>query len=108
MKKFASWALGLIGVVVVVALIGDGENVSETVTCGELSKHIMELSKEQKNPLKATMLKMYDIQEVSPPAEGRVLDCTADIKWDRGDNSRISFYIEQDSEGSQFYGYKPL
>ena len=86
----------------------DAQAVTEATTCQGLSSHVIELSKEKGGPFKVEMLKMYDIEEVSPAGEGRVLDCTADIKWDRGDNSRYRFFIEEDAEGTQFYGYEPI
>ena len=73
-------------------------------TCGDLEGRIIKLSGENKNPFAREILKLYDIKEVSRTPTR--LECTADAKWNRGDNGPVYFHIEEDEDGDLFFGYR--
>ena len=101
------WKLPLAGLVLVIgAVVLFDTGAGSAKTCEELVPHIIDLSKKNTNPLAAKLLKLYDIQTRDPSGD-RVLRCVAKAKMNRGDIDRmVSFYIQEDSDGDRFYGFK--
>ena len=104
MKKFAKLVLGAGLVILLISSLQNYNPSKARETCEDLQSDIIELSKENRNPFSAKILKLYDIKEV--PSEKYVLHCEATAKWNRGDNSSVSFYVEEDEDGDRFIGYK--
>ena len=88
------------------ALVLFDTGAGSSQTCEELAPHIIDLSKKNTNPLAAKLLKLYDIQ-TSDPSGDRILSCIAKARMNRGGIDRmVSFYIQEDSDGDRFYGFK--
>ena len=50
---------------------------------------------------------MYDVEEETPAGDN-ILQCRATAWWDRGPDSEIRFYVEEeDEDGDHFIGYEP-
>ena len=79
-------------------------NAAIATTCDKLSSSIIDLSEDNQNPFSSKMLKLYDIQEVN--STDYVLECKAEAKWARGEDSPIKFYVEEDDDGDRFIGYE--
>lgn len=103
-KKFTKFVLGIGLVILLISILSTHKPSKVATTCEDLQSEIIELSKENRNPFSAKILKLYDIKEV--PSEEYVLHCRATAKWNRGDSSSVSFYIEEDKDGDRFIGYK--
>ncbi len=74
-------------------------------TCEDLSPRIIKLSKDNENPFRPRILKIYDIK--GEPASGdEILSCSGRAKLSRGNDSRIRFHITEDEDGDQFIGYR--
>ena len=119
MKK----VLGILAIVVVVVVVFGllsscgGKAIR---TCDDLAPHIIEMSKKERGPLHAKILKLYEIKgpfnaEILKLAEikksdtryaKRVLNCIATAWTDRSDEAPISFYLEEDVDGDRFIGYQ--
>ena len=72
-------------------------------TCEELAPDIVNLSQEQTNPLSITILKLYDIKEVTK-TDSRI-ECIGDASIGSGDNLAIEFQAYSDQDGDVFIGY---
>ena len=98
------WKLPVILIVLVVGavLLSEGGSVD---TCESLGKSVIQLSKKQQGPLSREILKLYDITTLEASGQ-RVLNCTATAKLNRGEDQTVSFYLEEDSDGDLFQGYR--
>ena len=106
-KWYKSWwiripAIIIAAIIVVMQFVPSGP----IDTCEALSPKIIDLSEDQTSPFKRTILKLYDITTENN-GEMQVLNCSAMAKFNRGDNSKISFYVQKDADGDRFYGFKP-
>ena len=101
--------LGLILLVCVVAAIFAltcSSSTPDTIadrTCEDLQPKIVKLSEDNKNPMARTILKLYEVTEVERTEDK--LTCYAVARWNRGDDSPIEFYVEEDADGDTFIGY---
>ena len=98
--------LVLIPVFLIILGCGGTITFTEIETCEDLEPKIVELSKENEGLFAREILKMYEVKQVKPSSREHILECTADVKWNRGDDSPIRFYLMEDDEGDQFIGYE--
>jgi len=73
-------------------------------TCKDLAPIIIATSKEQKNPLRPNVLKIYEMKKVAHP--DRVLSCTGRAKLTNGSEQQLDFFLTQDADGDYFHGYE--
>ena len=107
MKKILKILLSAILIIVAVVIFLDSQGPVKAVnTCEDLSSSIIELSKENKGPFSAKILKLYNIKENDANPSGKILDCTATAKTDRSGDVVINFFLEEDTDGDRFIGYK--
>jgi len=80
--------------------------VSVPETCEKLAPDIVTLSEEQTNPFSITILKIYDIKEVTK-TDSRI-ECTGDASIGSGDRLPIEFQAYSDQDGDVFIGYNAV
>ena len=76
----------------------------EPMTCDTLEPQIIELTEEQEGPFSPKILKMYELEEIK--STDYILGCKANVKWSKGEESIIMFYLEEDKDGDRFIGYE--
>ena len=108
---FPVWILVIIGVVILVEKVSEIEVIPDKVssqrTCKGLSPRIIKLSKERNTGIfNRSILKMYEIEEISSEGTDRTLNCLARVKWNRGGETKLNFYLERDEDGDTFIGYR--
>ena len=106
MKKILKFLLSAILIIVGVVIFLGINSQGPVKTCEDLSPSIIELSKENKGPFSAKILKLYNIKENDANPSGKILDCTATAKTNRSEDVVINFFLEEDSDGDRFIGYK--
>ena len=92
-------------VIILFAFTGCGTSLTTPETCEDLAPEIIELSEDNVGPFSAAIIKLYEIEEVKGSSD-KILDCEATARWSRGDDSEIEFYMEEDSDGDRFIGYR--
>ena len=72
--------------------------------CEDLVPQVIDISEENKHPIRPSSLKIYEIKEAS--RSSRRLVCSGEAKTSRGGNQPLTFYVEEDKDGAQFVGDK--
>ena len=75
--------------------------------CAYVIPGIVKMSKERAHYTTVQrILKVYEPRELRSNNEEFV--CSGKVKWSRGQDSDIEFYIQEDDDGDRFIGYKPI
>ena len=100
---------------IIVALLGLADDPTALDTCDKLAPHVVRLSEQGDGGIH--LLKLFDISDrkaLAPsirPDTGRlqnVLFCHAIGLTSRNTEQGIYFWLEEDAEGAQFYGFEPI
>ena len=72
--------------------------------CEDLVPKVIDISEENKHPIRPSILKIYEVKEVS--RRSRRPACSGDTRTSRGGNQPLTFYVKEDKDGVLFVGYK--
>ena len=79
----------------------------EDYECAYLAPRIIKMSKERAQyTILSRILKIYEPRELRSNSEEFV--CSGKVKWSKGQDKDIEFYVQEDEDGDRFIGYKPL